>query len=299
MKATYASASIALAVMSSGIVLARDHHHSSSDGTQPTSSLVLSASATVSAYPTASAPANSTSNSTTPGSPITAGTCSSCDGVCVTFGATSGDLWYWWNGGPGGDPSKFSDKPIGPVCLTDAGAMFVGATNIQENGGGNTKFEWSVGATTSNFDVSVCDGFSVPMVCTGFDGNETSTNTIGGGELCAGDCPAGELKGDNCHNPGAHTGVLAEVPSCFTEGAAPDGKESANNNYWYYDNVSVQAIFTDRTDIVCTVGAIGGSSSKAKRDVEQSAAELGPRASKRHSHGHQRRAHGHGLHAVS
>lgn len=300
MMSTYSYASVVLALMGSANVLAQNHHHHhhSRELLEPTNSVSLSASVTGTAYPTASTPANSTSggSSTTGGSPVTAGTCSNCDGVCVTFGATSDDLWYWWNGGPGGNPSTFGDNPIGSICLTDAGAMFVGGSNIQTDGGGNTKFEWSVGATTSNFDVSVCDGFSVPMLCTGFDGNETSTNTIGGGELCAGDCPAGDQSGANCMNKGAHTGVLADVPSCFSEGAGPDGTESTNN-YWYYDNIAVQAIFTARTDIVCTVGAL---SSKAKRDVEQSAAKLGSRASKHRQHGYQRRvAHGHGLHAVS
>ena len=282
MKTAYAYASIALALMNAEGILAYTHHHHHS-----TSALTTSASATVSAYPSASASANSTTNSTTPGSPITAGSCSNCDGVCVTFGATSGDLWYWWNGGPGGDPSQFGPKPIGPVCLTDAGAMFVASSSMNTNGGGNTKFEWSVGSKTSNFDVSVCDGFSVPMVCTGFNGNQTSTDTIGGGEICRSDCPKPNAAG-NCMNTGAHTGVLEDVPSCFKAGEGPDGTESTNN-YWYYDNISVQAIFTDRKDIVCTVGDI---SSKAKRD-------MGDKAIK-HRHAHQRRAaQGHGLHAVS
>ena len=281
MKTAYAYASIALALMNAEGILAYTHHHHHSS-----SALTTSASATVSAYPSASASANSTTNSTTPGSPITAGSCGNCDGVCVTFGATSDDLWYWWNGGPGGDPSKFGDKPIGPVCLTDAGAMFVASSSMNTNGGSNTKFEWSVGSDTSNFDVSVCDGFSVPMVCTGFNGNQTSTNTIGGGEICS-DCPDANAAG-NCPNPGAHTGDVTKVPSCFLAGEGPKGTESTNN-YWYYDNISVQAIFTDRKDIVCTVGSIG---SKEKRD-------LGEKATK-HRHAHQRRAaQGHGLHAVS
>ena len=296
MRTTHAYASIALALMSSGKVLAHEHHH------EPRS-VSVSASATATAYstayPTATGSANSTSggNGTTGGSsPITAGTCSSCDGVCVTFGATSDDLWYWWNGGPGGDPSTFAEKQIGTICLTDAGAMFVGSSNNVASGGGNTKFEWSIGASTSNFDVSVCDGFSVPMSCTGFGGNESPYVTIGGGELCDGDCPASDQYEGNCRNLGAHTGDIAEVPSCFQEGAGAEGK-SGTNNYWLYDNYSVQSIFTGRTGVVCTVG---GTSSKAKReDVAQSVAELGPRASKHRQHGHQRRAHGHGLHAVS
>lgn len=299
MKTTFAFTSTVLALMSSGGVLAEQQHHHHH---QPSASSIVSitATATGTAYPTASGSSNSTygSNTTTSGSPITAGSCGSCEGVCVTFGATDSDLWYWFNGGPGGDPSDFKSNPLGSVCLTDAGAMFVAGTNPEMNDGGNTKFEWSVGATTSNFDVSVCDGFSVPMVCTGFGGNETSTNTIGGGTLCD-PCPAGDQNGDNCRNLGAHTGVLAEVPSCFLEGAGTDGEE-ATNNYWYYDNISVQAIFTDRTDIVCTVGAIDASSSKAKRNMrESSAAALKQRASQ-HRHEHQRRAaHGHGLHAIS
>ena len=281
MKTAYAYASIALALMNAEGILAYTHHHHHS-----TSALTTSASTTVSAYPSASASPNSTTNSTSPGSPITAGSCSNCDGVCVTFGATSGDLWYWFNGGPGGDPSQFGTKPIGPVCLTDAGAMFVASSSMNTNGGSNTKFEWSVGSDTSNFDVSVCDGFSVPMVCTGFNGNQTSTDTIGGGEICS-DCP-NPNSGGNCPNPGAHTGDVTKVPSCFLAGEGPKGTESTNN-YWYYDNISVQAIFTDRKDIVCTVGSIG---SKEKRDMGQSAIK--------HRHAHQRRAaQGHGLHAVS
>ena len=300
MKTTLAFTSTVLTLMSSGSVLAQQEHHHHHSHTSSTLSLTTTASATGTAYPTASVSSNSTSggNTTNSGSPIEAGSCGSCDGVCVTFGATSGDLWYWFNGGPGGDPSEFKSNPLGPVCLTDAGAMFVASTNPETNDGGNTKFEWSVGAKTSNFDVSVCDGFSVPMLCTGFKGNETSTDTIGGGTLCS-DCPADEKNGDNCRNPGSHTGVLAEVPSCFLEGAGPDGEESTNN-YWYYDNISVQAIFTDRTDIVCTVGVIDASS-KAKRNMrESSASGFKRRASQHLQHEHQRRAaHGHGLNAIS
>ncbi|CAD6586622.1 MAG: hypothetical protein ASARMPRED_002776 [Alectoria sarmentosa] len=298
MKTTYAYTSIVLALIGAGDVLAHTHHHHSRELIEPTSTLSLTASSTATAFPTVSAPANSTygGNSTTGGSPITAGSCDNCDGVCVTFGATSDDLWYWWNGGPGGDPSTFGENQIGPVCLTDGGAMFVGSSNNVATGGGNTKFEWSVGASFSNFDVSVCDGFSVPMTCTGFGGNESPYVTIGGGELCASDCPSADEYEGNCRNLGAHTGSLAEVPSCFQEGAGAEG-EDGTNNYWLYDNYSVQAIFTGRTDVVCTVGA---TSSKAKRgDVGHSAAELGPRASKHRQHGHQRRAHGHGLNVVS
>ena len=292
MQKTYAYVSAVLALMSPGGVLAHTHHHHTRDVTQSTSSLSLSASATGTAYPTASA----TANSTTGGSPVEAGTCSNCDGVCVTFAATSDDLWYWWNGGPGGEASTFGNSQIGSVCLTDAGAMFVGGSDNVDLGGGNTKFEWSVGSSTSNFDVSVCDGFSVPMSCTGFSGNESPYVTIGGGELCQGDCPTADQNGANCRNLGAHTGDLAAVPSCFQEGAGAEGK-SGTNNYWLYDNYSVQSIFTGRTGVVCTVGA---SSSKAKRGMEQSPAELGPRASKHRQHGHRRRAaHGHGLLAVS
>ena len=174
--------------------------------------------------------------------------------------------------------------------------MFVGRSKAGDSGvasgGANTKFEWSVGATTSNFDVSVCDGFSVPMSCTGFGGNETPYVTIGGGELCKGDCPSADVNGPNCRNLGAHTNTLVEVPSCIQEGAGAVGK-SGKNNYWLNDNISVQAIFTGRTDVVCTVGDL---SSKAKREMGQSAPELEPRASK---HRHQRRAHGHGIHAIS
>ena len=291
MKTTYAYASIVLALMNSSNVLAASHRHRSN----PTSTVSVSASVTASttgtAYPSASVPANSTS-------PITAGTCNDCSGVCVTFGATDSSLTYWFNGGPGGDAASFKNKPLNSVCLTDAGAMFVGAAgaiaeNGDWNGGPSTKFEWSVGASTSNFDVSVCDGFSVPMSCTGFSGNESPYTTIGGGEICS-DCPAADVTGSTCKNPGAHTGVLAEVPTCFTEGEGAVGK-SGTNNYWYYDNISVQSIFTGRTGVVCTVGSI--SSSKAKREaMGQSAVELGPRASR---HRHHRRAHGHGVLAVS
>lgn len=273
---------MALALMSSGSALAYSHHRPN-----PTSTLSLTASAVGTAYPTASAPANSTSGS----GPITAGSCSGCSGVCVTFGATDDSLTYWFNGGPGGKAASFGKSPLGSICLTDAGAMFVGsaeaiADNGDWNGGPSTKFEWSVGADRSNFDVSICDGFSVPMSCTGFDGNLSPFETIGGGEICADDCDASNKTPMSCQNPGAHTGVLAQVPSCFTKGAGAEGK-SGSNNYWYYDNVSVQSIFSGRTGVVCTVG---GTSSNAKREFG------GQRASK---HRHQRRAHGHGAHAIS
>ena len=292
MKSTYAYASLALAFMNLRSAVAHTHHHHTHT---PTATISVSASVTAystgTAYPTASAPANSTS-------PITAGTCDNCAGVCVTFGALDDSLTYWWNGGPGGKASSFKDSDIGSVCLTQAGAMFVGGSDSVSDsgvwqGGPSTKFEWSVGATTSNFDISVCDGFSVPMSCTGFEGNETPFVTIGGGELCADECPGSDQKGADCENPGAHSNVLAQVPSCFTEGAGAEGKSGTTNNYWYYDNISVQSIFTGRTGVVCTVGS---TSSKAKRAMEYDAPELAPRTSK---HRHMRRGHGHGLRALS
>ena len=226
------------------------------------------------------------------------GACGNCNGVCVTFESTNEGYYYWWNGGPGGAASTFGEKPIGSICLTDAGAMFVGSTVDGESGvatgGANTKFEWSVGATTSNFDISVCDGFSVPMTCTGFQGNESPFTTIGGGDLCTYDCPDADKNGVNCRNPGAHTGDLNQVPSCFKSGMGAQGS-SGSNNYWLYDNVSVQSIFTGRSGVTCTVGGSGGT--KPKRGIAQSVAELAPRASK-HRH-HRRAAHGHGIHAIS
>ena len=285
MKSVYAYASIALALTSPMTVFAHSHHYRAAGTTTVALSASVTGTATSTAYPTASAPANSTG-----GSPITAGTCNDCNGVCVTFGATNDDLWYWWNGGPGGDPAQFGEKKVGSVCLTGGGAMFVGTSqggaSGVNTGGPNTKFEWYVSAETSNFDVSVCDGFSVPMSCTGFEGNESPYVTIGGGELCTGDCPSGDQNGPNCKNPGAHTD-LAQVPSCILEGSGAEGK-SGTNNYWLQDNLSVQAIFTGRTGVVCTVGDI---SSKAKRGMEQSVTTS--------KHRHHRRAHGHGAHAIS
>ena len=289
MKSTYAYASIALALSSPMTVFAKSHHYRAS----PTSSVALSASVTgtvvSTAYPTATVPANSTSG----GSPITAGTCSGCNGVCVTFGAVDDDLWYWWNGGPGGEPSQFGANNPGAVCLTGGGAMFVGSSKDGDSGvstgGANTKFEWYVSAGTSNFDISVCDGFSVPMACTGFEGNESPYVTIGGGELCTNDCPASNQDGPNCRNPGAHTD-LAQVPECILEGSGAEGK-NGKNNYWLQDNLSVQAIFTGRTGVVCTVGDV--NSSKAKRGLGQSV------TASKHRHHQRRAAHGHGgLHAL-
>lgn len=130
MKSTFAYASIALAFTSPMTVFAKSHHYRSS----PTSTVVLSASVTgtavSSAFPTATVPANSTSG----GSPITAGTCNDCNGVCVTFGSVDDDLWYWWNGGPGGEPSKFGANNPGAVCLTGGGAMFVGSSEAGDSG---------------------------------------------------------------------------------------------------------------------------------------------------------------------
>lgn len=223
--------------------------------------------------------------------------CGDCDGVCVTFDATDDSLYYWWNGGPGGDPTTFGGSQIGSTCLTGGGALFVGASDSVASGGGNTKFEWDVADSTSYFDVSVCDGFSVPMTCTGFEGNEGPYTTIGGGELCSGDCPSSDVDGANCVNSGSHTGVFKDVPSCFQQGMGAEG-ESGENNYWLFDGLSVQAIFSGRSGVSCTVG---WTSSKEKRvEPEKSAAELGPRATKHRQHGHQKRAHGHhGLHMVS
>lgn len=265
MKTTFAHASMVLALLSSGNVFAHEHY----------CSLILTLFV------------SATAQNTDDG-------CGDCSGVCVNFSATSDDLWYWWNGGPGGDPTNFGSQQIGSVCLTDAGAMFVGNSESVAGGGGNTKFEWYVGDSTSNFDVSVCDGFSVPMTCTNFQGNESPYVTIGGGALCEGDCP--DQSGANCLNLGSHTGNLSDVPSCFKDGAGAEG-ESGENNYWMYDNYSVQSIFTGRSGVTCTVG--GWSSKEKRAEVGDSTAELAPRASKHRQHGHERRAHGHGLHAVS
>ena len=223
--------------------------------------------------------------------------CGDCDGVCVSFDATDDSLYYWWNGGPGGDPTTFGGYQIGSTCLTGGGALFVGTDESVASGGANTKFEWDVADSTAYFDVSVCDGFSVPMTCTGFEGNEGPYTTLGGGELCSGDCPSSDVEGSNCRNSGSHTGVLEDVPSCFQQGMGAEG-ENGYNNYWLYDDYSVQAIFTGRSGVSCTVS--WASSKEKRKEVGQSVAELEPRATKHRQHDHQRRAHGHqGVHMLS
>ena len=134
---------------------------------------------------------------------------------------------------------------LGTKSLCGSGAMFVGEQSPPSLGsaaGGNTKLEGTIvgdGKNDNVFDVSLVDGYSLSMHCTGF-----GTGDIGGTQnlFDLGSCPDRNANGPTCVNTGGHSNTAAQF---FKNGG----------NYWYQDNTYKAVTFTGTPAIHCAISA--------------------------------------------
>ncbi|KAI9775586.1 MAG: hypothetical protein M1835_005752 [Candelina submexicana] len=162
--------------------------------------------------------------------------------IDITFTSTNPDWNYYFNGDWGLETGKVSQLKTRSLC--GSGAMFVGAqtkgNGLGSAAGGNTKLECTVvgdGKPDNVCDVSVVDGYSLSMHCTGF-----GTGDIGGTRnlFDLGRCPKVNNNGHTCVNTNGHTNNADQF---FKNG----GK------YWYQDNVYVGTTFSGTPRITCAI----------------------------------------------
>lgn len=191
----------------------------------------------------------------------------SCDGVPVTFVANGGD-YNWAIRGPGytsNSGNSASGQPI--TCLTAGSpSLFIGsdASTLGQAAGGNTLFECTIVASGASIcDISLCDGYSMAVKCTGF--TDATNSSIGGSQSLWNGPACTDVNGVNCVNPeqgGAH------------QDASPAFFAPANNggNYWYDDTTNIgKSTFSGNGLVTCTVyaGTTKSGSSKLKREDDE------------------------------
>ena len=166
------------------------------------------------------------------------------DGKCidVTFQSDNPNWNYFFNGDWGSGSGNVGN--LGTKTLCGSGAMFVGeqtrAQGLGSAAGGNTKLECTVtgdGKGDNVCDISVVDGYSLSMLCTGFGSGE-----IGGTQnlFDLGTCPNKNPNGPTCVNTGGHTNT-----------AAPFFKHGGK--YWYQDNDFEGVTFRGTPKVHCAI----------------------------------------------
>ena len=162
--------------------------------------------------------------------------------IDITFKSTNPNWNYFFNGDWGSGSGNVGSLNTKKLC--GSGAMFVGeqtkAGGLGSAAGGNTKLECTVkgdGKKDNVCDVSVVDGYSPSMHCTGF-----GTGDIGGTQSLFNleNCPDKNNNGPTCVNTGGHTNNAAQF---FKNG----GK------YWYQDNDFVATTFGGNPKVECDI----------------------------------------------
>ena len=152
-------------------------------------------------------------------------------GNCINFEFQVSDpSWYYRF--DTGSTGQFSS--LQKTCISGSSAMFFGRDAESVKGGQITKLEWHIDHSTekaqSNIDVSIVEGYSLSMECTGFPSGATAPAIGGTTNLFhLGTCPHRE--GKNCVNDG---GPSDTSNPWFTTGGY----------YWYDANHNGQTIFS-------------------------------------------------------
>lgn len=196
--------------------------------------------------------------------------------ICFKFSGSSfyyQNAYSWGTGsGPGGGTTQcFSSTAVG-------GAMFLASSPISGFGDtqGLTKLECTFGGQYQNCDISLVDGFSVPLQCQIPGG---SPPTIGGlTNLWTLGAPCESVNADGaCNNAQGYAPTQSSVTQFFVNAnwTNPQGQMPAGGNYCVWQNCSgpSDSFFTGTPTIPCQVGTGG----KAKRSVDLSQ-EWKPRA---------------------
>ncbi|KAL6718191.1 hypothetical protein ACLMJK_004279 [Lecanora helva] len=162
--------------------------------------------------------------------------------IDITFVSDNPQWNYKFNGDWGEGSGNVGALNTKTLC--GSGAMFVGeqtpANGLGAASGGNTKLECTVkgdGKKDNVCDVSVVDGYSLSMHCTGFPASE-----IGGTAnlFNLGNCPDVNNHGHTCVNHNGHTNNAAQF---FKNGG----------RYWYQDDTAVKTTFKGTPKVKCSI----------------------------------------------
>ncbi|KAK4695885.1 hypothetical protein P7C71_g1946, partial [Lecanoromycetidae sp. Uapishka_2] len=250
-----------LGLLASGLVtstFAQWHHGAAPAHVVAPANVVAPASSVTSAAVVATSAASVSTSETKDETSTSSSSSSSCDGVQVNFVASGGSYDWLFQGTGASSGNSASDNPSLCMASGNSYSFFFGSNSagLGNAGYGNTLLETTIKASGGQnvFDVSLCDGYSMAMQCTGFTDYGSSNAVIGGTESLwsLGTCP--DVNGPNCVNTGSHSDSAAAF---FTHGGA----------YWYDDDTPNpgQSTFTGRGPITCTIYT-NTLKSKAKRE---------------------------------
>ena len=236
------------------------------------------------------------SSSATSSAAFASGSATSSSGnqICIDF--TGGDF-HWLNTGSWGSSSGQGASSASQCFdLTADGGMFICESECQNAGDAATakytKLECTFGGTYENCDISLVDGFSLPLECT-IPGAKP-TDTIGGlTDLTSlTSCPT-TVEDNTCSNANSYESSTNDVTQFFQNANGGSG-----GNYCVFQTCSASSdiFFTGTPTISCQVG----SKSATKRDVDTVDASLPSKReaepSKAHGHRHKHHhAHARGL----
>lgn len=270
---------------------------------KPTSTIaapVINSSSSGSSAPAVSSSTNVKTDTNTNPSTGTSGTLtSSSNQICINFSGNNN--FHWLNTGSWGSSSGSGTQSASQCFNLEPNAgMFICESECQDSGDAATakytKLECTFGGSWQNCDISLVDGFSLPLECT-IPG--AAPEKIGGladlDSLTS--CPS---TGDDgtCKNSNAYMANAGDVAQYFQNA---NGGSGGNYCVYQFCSASSDSFFSGTPTIECQVGS-RGSAASSKRDVDVAAADDAADLLKRDmsSHGHSHRhlhqhAHARGL----
>lgn len=228
------------------------------------------------------------------------------DKICINF---SGGDFHWRNAGSWGDTHGQGAQSASQCFdLVPGGAMFICENECDPAGDAAaakyTKLECTFGGMYENCDMSIVDGFSLPVQC---DIPGANPPRIGGLRDLSELAPCRDPHPDNtCRNTGAYEPNESAVDQYFQNANGGDG---GNYCVYQYCSKDSDSFFTGTPTITCEVAS--RSSTSKRRDLEapavnasalnrrQVAREMAPLlesregAHKTHYHAHHVHAHAH------
>ena len=240
------------------------------------------------------AAATSSTPSPPPSDSSSSGTQSSGNQICINF--SGGDFHFLNTGSWGSNSGQGAQAASQCFDLNPNGAMFICDGPCDGSGDAAaakyTKLECTFGGEYENCDMSIVDGFSLPVQC---DIPGATPGQIGGlqdlNTLTSCPSPAPD---NTCANTGAYGSSESSVAQYFENA---NGGSGGNYCVYQYCSKDSDAFFTGTPTISCQVGSL--SSGQKKREAQQPAeaeAEHTLRSrSSRHGHSHHAKVHARGL----
>ena len=210
--------------------------------------------------------------------------------ICVNF--SGNDNFHFLNTGSWGSNSGSGTQSASQCFEPSANAgMFICESECQDAGDAAsakyTKLECTLGGEWQNCDISLVDGFSLPLKCT-ISG--ASPAPYVGGTEDLGSCPS-PGQDNTCLNANSYQGAETDVAQYFQNADQYQPNSQSGPNYCVFQTCSKYSdvFFSGTPTIECEVGYRSGSSSKRN---EGSALDIPADVSKREA-GAAHRAHGH------